>query len=208
MPWAVYDYINRTYTLTFPVTAGTGTAYVYDLTTGKWIGKRTGYNAGDGVIVQCNAFTDGAMAGVNVPVLVTATSTSTNQLKQYSRTDMDYSNAAKLFTGPIDFGMPDKKKKIHWIEFILHPKIGCSATLKLNYWDYSETKATPTSGGTDEQTYALAYAGSDTEYRIRKRFLIEREYFQFGWTLMETVGGSEGWGIIEWVICWDPIDSV
>lgn len=209
MPWAVYDWVQNTYTITFPAYIAVGVSYTYDLNKNMWTGKRTSVNAACGEIVYSNNYSGGIVVSTRKPILVTATGTSTNQLKQYNRETFDYTNAATLFSGPVDSqilaGESNLKLRIKSIEFVFHPKVNCDTTIKFNWWDFGENKAKPTSGSTGEQTYNLASSGSSTEQRIRHTFDVGEEMYKFGWCFFETVGGTNGWGIIEWTIEFDVI---
>ena len=196
-PFAVYDDLRRTYTL-FKPTSTSGNGYIYDTEKGIWIGSIYPSIVGDAIV---------AKEGTGTPVIIYSTITSTNQLKYFHRTTLDYTNGVVLFSPAFDFGEPEKKKKINWIEFVFHPKVNCDTTLKFNWWDFDETKTTPTAGSTGEQTYNLASSGASAEQRVRKRFYVNAEMYKFGWTMLETVGGTEGWGLIEYTICYEVMET-
>jgi len=192
-PFAEFDPVRGIYHLFLPGTTS-GSAYMYDSEKRLWTGTLGVITDGSAEIMHDST---------TIPTMVTSTMTSTNQLHSYHRTTLDYSNAATIMSGAMDFGEPTKKKKIYWQEFVFHPKINCSTTLGFNYWDFNETREKPTSGSAREETYALAYAGSSLEYRVRKRFKVLDEVYKYGWCLFETPGGTEGWTLIETTICYD-----
>jgi len=199
-PSILYDEIREMIFLNIPhTTAGQTRTYVYDLKTKSWVSKITD-NIGE---LSLHVYPQ----GYTYPNIIAQDSINDDYLHTYGTTTLDYTSAGELFTPAIDFGALDKKKKINYVEFTFHPQNNCGSTVKFNWWDFNESKARPTAGSTGEQTYDLSYTGGSNEYRVKKRFYVNADVNQFGWCMFETVGGTAGWGIVDWTICYEITDN-
>lgn len=211
-PCILKDDVDSFVYFCFPDNAGGGTAYIYDYQKRKWVGQLYNFDAGTAVIIKRSDST--------FPNLVYGASQidGGDQLEQLVRSVQDYTNNAVLFSLGIDFGMPDKKKKIYWVEFTFHPYELCNTYLGFDWWDFDDVKSKPYTTfalNTNAQTYNLAGVSSQVETRDKKRFSIsDAECYTFGFVLFEDNTtpppggtGTDGWGIIDITIAYDILDT-
>ena len=204
-PFAVYDKILDIYMLFI-----SGACYAYKVKDKKWIGRLTDTSAGSAFLLE---------GTTDVPQVTFSTITSTNQMKKLSRKGLDGTNEAEIFSAPLDFGVPNKRKKINYVEFTFHPTRLCNTTIGFNWWDYGETRyeadILPLLFLTDAQSYILtSQDASSNEQRVKKRFYVNENVYKFGWVLFEDNDippsggvGTNGFGIIDWTVCYEITDN-
>jgi hypothetical protein len=213
MPTAFFEPHYGIYTLCLP-TSTAGSEYWYNTKGKKWMGV-TKYGIG----AVCISY---QLSGqTQLGRILYHTTVSSNDPQYIKLGNTDFSNAAVIFSGGHDWGMPDKKKKVYWVEIEFVPQKGCNTNLYFDWWDFNATKdmpgttlATNANAKTEVLTLDDAYTGSEN-YSKKIRFAVDGcEVYNFGWALFEDnttppTGdtASAGWGIASWTIGTDPNDT-
>ena len=222
-PWAVYDEVLGVYRLYYGL--NNVNCLVLDVKSFLWIGKEVSGSTPGSAVTQ-GVGTKVYLSTTPGPTIVQTPNTpSSNFLTKYNSITMKYdTNDGAIIRSKIyDFGLPGKKKKIDWVEFVFHAAVGCKTQLAFGFWDNSEEYVAAEIGGKkvfddsyppNLQTFELDYAsgtdyGDYTTRRFRQRFTVDKELYEFAWYLTEAVDitATNGWGIDSITISYDLVDT-
>jgi hypothetical protein len=191
--------------------------YIYDVNEKKWVGK---------IVPSSSSNVEGSANilrtyGAVYDSVIWTRKTSSAQVQYYYPYAQSFNDDAIIFSSCMDLGVLNKKKKIKYVEFTFHRQPLCATYIGFDWWDFDETKSTPGvlfATNTNAQQYQLGAVVvpplTDTEMRIKKRFYVNAEVNKFGWMLFEDNTtppsggiGTEGWGIIDWTICYEVMET-
>lgn len=212
VPFAIYSpainaYLSGTYQ----------SIYYYDLDKKMWNGVSAYSNTVIGRMIPLVSSPDITL--VNTFAITGKLGTATDQLRSLSNNSNETTEYCYLLSNPIDFGIPNKKKKVYWVDVVFGCDEYSSGTIYFNWWDYGETRHRPVNDiafQTDGQLFAINGAGTyigpiaATYYksRFRKRFFVNSEMSQFGYLIWDgTFTTSSGWGIIEISIAYEVCET-
>jgi len=213
-PWAYVDKFRLIYSLVIPATASNCIILNYNYETGKWIGSENYFDAGTGALVYRDTETH--------PSIVISKMASSNQLNNFfpvggtPKFRGDTTTAGILESATFYSGLSNKKIKIIWVEFDVHPlyyaTYSISTTLIFNY--RKDFEAIDTSRN---QSKLISYNANapgitlDRAYiRTKARFQVNDIFDTFSWYLTETVPGAgyNDISIVGWTICYTLCDTV
>ena len=195
MPFGVYNKALNTYTIYFPLADGVNThGYIYDLNRKTWIGELVNTTEGHGVMVRESSA---------VSKFVWASSSEdSNQLYYTNRIDSDDSYFSSAMFKDYDFGEPDKKKKIKYVDITFYTEANCNLNLTFSYWaDVNDQRA--------NETFNLLESDGDSNYYVKKRFRVNDLLgYTFQFQLAETSNtGGTGWGVDSVVINYEVLEK-
>lgn len=193
-PFAVFNNTLQTYNLYFPnISSGRTISFVYDITNQNWISTKTGLYEGHGIMIDENTSTDR---------FVWSQSQSSNQLYVDSIQTADYSVMGEALSGILDFGYPNKSKRIYSMEIKFYMQANTNVNLTLSLFeDPNDIKFSQSYNLTEDN-------GNDNTYKIVRFNDINADFFSFQYKISEISNtGQTGWGIESIVFDYEMEDN-
>lgn len=203
-PWGKIDERINTYALSIPSYSSTSNTHIYDFNYQKWISLETYQDSGHGQSI------------ISIDSLkydVFATAQKTNQLKKYYYIVGDTSTAGTLESLTYYSGYPNKKIRVHWVEFDFYPMQPFAAPIDTDIsFNYRKdlgntlTLSTSLTGSVSQPGFAVAITTI--------RFNVNDVCRYFSWYLTETGFAADGAfsasdiGISSVTICYEILDSI